>query len=240
MAKPLVWYIGRGHQDGLRLRHRRPVRQERHRRAAVVHSAGCQLRITLGTPVEPLLQMPLDVGETAVGSGLADSPAARVSSSHASFRRPRRRGRSPRAPGLAPTREDPSASGRGPRRSSSTPASPAPDVASSEWPVPPGNPFARPGRPAPGPTGWRGHRVRRKSACSAVPSSATMVTPGSSRRSSASCVQFGREWNSLVERIGRHLGGGGGAICAAPPHRFALHRHRRESRRYRLAEQCLE
>ena len=34
-----------------------------------VQSDGARLRITLGTPVEPLLQIPFAVGETAVGSG---------------------------------------------------------------------------------------------------------------------------------------------------------------------------
>src|SRR5579875_890607 len=35
-----------------------------------------RLRITLGTPVDPLLQIPLTVGDTAAGSASADCPAA--------------------------------------------------------------------------------------------------------------------------------------------------------------------
>ena len=47
-----------------------------------VQSDGARLRITFGTPVDPLLQIPLAFGETAAGSGLSDSPAARASNSH--------------------------------------------------------------------------------------------------------------------------------------------------------------
>ena len=50
-----------------------------------IQSDGARLRITLGTPVDPLLQIPLAVGEMAVGSGLSDSPAARASNSHRLF-----------------------------------------------------------------------------------------------------------------------------------------------------------
>ena len=46
-----------------------------------IHSDGARLRITLGTPVDPLLQIPFAVGDTAVGSDSWDSPAARASSS---------------------------------------------------------------------------------------------------------------------------------------------------------------
>src|SRR5271166_3551287 len=47
-----------------------------------VQSDGARLRITLGTPVDPLLQIPLALGEIASGSELSDSAAARASRSH--------------------------------------------------------------------------------------------------------------------------------------------------------------
>ncbi|EUA75225.1 bile acid-coenzyme A ligase domain protein [Mycobacterium xenopi 4042] len=45
-----------------------------------VHSARARLRITLGRPVEPLLHIPLTMGETTSGSGRSDSRAARDAS----------------------------------------------------------------------------------------------------------------------------------------------------------------
>ena len=77
-------------------------------------SDGARLRITLGTPVDPLLQIPLAVGDTAAGSGLSGLGRRRVPRGPSgSVRRRRPRGRSPRAPGLAPIRADPSASESG-------------------------------------------------------------------------------------------------------------------------------
>ena len=67
-----------GHQDGLRLCHRSPGRQERVCRLWCPDAPAPELRITLGTPVDPLLHIPLALGDTTAGSGLSDWSAARA------------------------------------------------------------------------------------------------------------------------------------------------------------------
>ena len=74
MAKPLVWYIG-------------AITSTTCGRATGPHDAangmptissktpGLSIRMTLGEPVEPLLQMPLVCGDTTDGRGVASSSA---------------------------------------------------------------------------------------------------------------------------------------------------------------------
>ena len=151
-----------------------------------IHSDGARLRITLGTPVEPLLQIPLAVGETAAGRGLSDAADARASSSQRLFSstttagsitsRTRSRSHAGRSQcmgtGTAPIFQQPSVA--------NTRCSEFGMASATREPV--AAPLAASARP---------HWLARASSSPkvsdwAVPSSATIVTAASSRRCSAS------------------------------------------------------
>ena len=176
----------RGHHDGLRLGHRRPVRQERlallrdpQRRRQVEDHFGYAGRTAAAD----------SVGGGGNGCGqraFGLCRRQRGSSSHRLVRRRPRRDRSPRAPGRAPIRADPNAWEWEPRRSSSSPAWPAPGVRIRDGKWPQANPFRRRWQPAPVPTDWRGRRVHRRSAPARCRRARQQSPPCSSRRCSAS------------------------------------------------------
>ena len=216
---------GRGHHDGLRLRHRRPVRQKRlavlrrpqRRRQAENH---------FGDAGRPAAADAVDVRGN--GGGQRACGLSRPRSASSSHRAPfvdDDGGVDHLAHPVSLPFGKSQCMGREPRRSSSTPASPAPGVASSGSQWRQGNPFRRRRPPAPGPTGWRGHRVHRKSSPARCRRARQWSRAGSSRRCSASSCSLVAEWDSVFERVGRHRGGDAGCAC---------------SRRYRSAEQCLQ
>ena len=112
----------RHHQDDLRARHRRPRRSANGMPTISSKTPGLSIRMTLGVPVEPLLQMPLVCGDTTDGQRRGGRSSA-VASSHGRSSAPTRHAVDHlEHAARAPSRGGPSAPAPARRRASTPPA----------------------------------------------------------------------------------------------------------------------